>query len=716
MTRWSISYVIYYTSQKIKEYKGVLLQFFIELDVSVFLGVKSVLKMEVTEQIKRFHQFFEDVYQGVLLENVRTGAKSIVIDFTELLKFDPELGDILLEQPEEVIKAAELSIEQFDLPAEVKDFKLRLENLPPSQKIMIRNIRSEHIGKLVVVEGIVRQKSDVRPQVTAAKFECPSCGNIISVLQLDSQFKEPSRCGCGRKGKFKLINKELIDAQGIVLEESPENIEGGEQPKRMNIFLKGDLVSPLSERKSSPGSKINIVGIIKEVPIILKSGGKSTRFDLLIEANSLTAMEETFYEIDISEKEEKQIKDIAKDKNVYKRIINSIAPSIYGYEKIKEALILQLMGGVPKVRSDGAISRGDMHVLLVGDPGAGKSQLLKRVGVIAPKGRYVTGRGVSGAGLTASVVKDEFLKGWSLEAGALVLASNGICAIDEMDKMSPEDRSAMHEALEQQTVSISKANIQATLLARTTVLAAANPKFGRFDPYGVIGEQIDLPPTLINRFDLIFPIKDLPDKEKDTMMASHILSLHQEPDKIVPEIPTKLLKKYIAYAKQRFKPKLTTAAMEEIREYYLRMRASGSTEGSVKTIPISPRQLEALVRLAEASAKVRLSNRVTKRDAVRGIEQLEYCLMQVGFDKETGKIDIDRITTGITASQRNVIIIIKDIINDLEKTIGKTIPIEDVVKEAKEQKIEEDKVEEVIERLRRSGDVFEPRRGFISRL
>jgi len=672
--------------------------------------------MEVTEQIKRFHQFFEEVYHAALLENVRTGAKSIVIDFTELLKFDPELADLLLEQPEEIIKAAELSIEQFDLPKEIKDFKIRLENLSSSQKILIRDIRSEHLGKLLLVEGIVRQKSDVRPQVTAAKFECPSCGNIISVLQLDSQFKEPSRCGCGRKGKFKLINKELIDAQGIVLEEAPENIEGGEQPKRMNIFLKGDLVSPISEKKSSPGSKISIIGVVKEVPIILRSGGKSTRFDLLIEANNLSALEETFYEIDISEKEEKQIKDIAKDKNVYKRLVNSIAPSIYGYDKIKEALLLQLMGGVPKTRSDGAISRGDMHILLVGDPGAGKSQLLKRVGVIAPKGRYVSGRGVSGAGLTASVVKDEFLKGWSLEAGALVLASNGICAIDEMDKMSSEDRGAMHEALEQQTISISKANIQATLLARTTVLAAANPKFGRFDPYGLIADQINLPPTLINRFDLIFPIKDLPDKGKDEMMASHILSLHQEPDKIVPEIPTKLLKKYIAYAKQKVKPKLTTAAMEEIKEYYLRMRASGSAEGGIKTIPISPRQLEALVRLAEASTKIRLSNRVTKNDARRAIELLEYCLMQVGFDKETGKIDIDRIATGIPASKRNVILIVKDIINELESTIGKTIPIEDIVAGAKEKNVEEEKVEEIIETLKRSGDVFEPRRGFISRL
>ena len=347
---------------------------------------------------------------------------------------------------------------------------------------------------------------------------------------------------------------------------------------------------------------------------------------------------------------------------------------------------------------------------------SGKSAILKRISVIAPKGRYVSGRGISGAGLTAAVVKDEFLKGWSLEAGALVLASNGICCIDEMDKMVPEDRAAMHEALEQQTVSISKANIQATLISRTTVLAAANPKFGRFDPYGIIAEQINLPPTLINRFDLIFPIKDLPDATKDEKMASHILKLHQTPDLYEPEIPTDFLRKYIAYAKQKITPSITDSALQEIKDFYLKMRASGGAEDGIKAIPISARQLEALVRLSEASAKIRLSDKATKRDAKRAIDLVQYCLMQVGLDKETGKIDIDRITTGISASQRSHIVIIKEIINELEGKVGKTIPIDDIVEEAKNRGIDEDKVEEVLEKLKRVGEVFEPRRSFIQKL
>ncbi len=240
--------------------------------------------MNASEQIKKFHSFLEEYYYSKILENLRKDNKFVVVDFAELSKFDIDLANHLLEDPEEAIKAAELATAQFDVE-NIHNFKVRFTNLPQSQNIMVRNIRSKHIGKFVYASGIVRQKSDVRPQVTAAKFECPVCGNVINVLQLDGNFKEPSKCGCGRKGKFTLLSKELVDAQGIVLEESPESLEGGEQPKRINILLKDDLVSPLSEKKTNPGSKITVVGVIKEVPIILKTGSKSTRFDLMIESN-----------------------------------------------------------------------------------------------------------------------------------------------------------------------------------------------------------------------------------------------------------------------------------------------------------------------------------------------------------------------------------------------------------------------------------------------
>jgi len=673
--------------------------------------------MEATEQINVFQEFLESKYKSALLDAVRKGNKFIHVSFKELSKFNPELAEELLEKPEEVIKAAELSLDFFDLEESMLPFRVRFFELPDSQKIMIRDIRSKHIGKLVCIVGTVRQKSDVRPQVTVARFECPNCGNIISIVQLESNFKEPTRCGCGRKGKFRLVDKELVDAQRIVLEESHEDIVGGAQPKRMSFFLKEDLVSPLSDKQTNPGSKILANGIIKEIPLTNNAGTKLTRFDLIVETNYVEAMDDTFQNLELDKEEVKEILELSKTPKLFTALVGSIAPSIYGHNKIKEALILQLMGGVSKTRDDGVRSRGDIHILLVGDPGSGKSQLLKRATVVAPKARYVSGKGVSGAGLTATVVKDEFLRGWALEAGTLVLASEGIACIDEMDKMSVEDRSAMHEALEQQTVSISKANVQATLIARTTVLAAANPKLGRFDPYGLLAEQINLPPALINRFDLIFPVRDMPNKITDAKLASHILSLHKDPKIQKTDIDTDLIRNYISYAKQNINPELTDEALEEIKRYYIEMRSKGTTEdGKITSIPISPRQLEALVRLAEASARTRLSKTVTKKDAQRSISLVHYCLEKVGMDTETGEFDIDRISTGVTASQRNKIHVIKEIINELEEKTGKVIPLDEIIESAKLKKISEADAEEIIEKLKRSGDLFEPKRNWISKI
>jgi len=668
--------------------------------------------MDIQTQIKTLQEFLEKHYHSQLLERIRKGERSLYVDFSLLAKFNPEIADLLLDQPEELLKAFEIAVEQFDLPGTVKNFTIRMKKLPKTQKILLRNIRSDDLGRLLWFEGVVRQKSDVRPQVTSARFECPSCGNIIPVLQLDKQFKEPSKCGCGRKGKFTLLSKELIDAQHLKLEEASEDLDGGEQPKRMNVFLKNDLVSPMNERITSPGSAVRISGIVKEIPVILRTGSKSTVFDLLIEANSVEAIQEDYTDIKITAKDVEEIKKLSKDPQLYTKMIDSIAPSIYGHYKIKEALLLQLMGGVRKERNDGVTTRGDIHVLLVGDPGSGKSQMIRRMQKVAPKGKYVSGKGASGAGLTAAVVKDEFLSDWALEAGALVLANKGMCCIDELDKMTTEDTSAMHEALEQQTVTISKANIQATLRAETTVLAAANPKFGRFDPYSTVSEQINLPVTLINRFDLIFPVRDLPDEKKDDQLASFILKVHQNSSVAEPPLETEILRKYVAYVRQNVSPNLTDSAIEELKKYYLQMRNSGNT----KSVPITARQLEGLVRLAEAHARLRLADVITRTDAKKAIDLVHNCLKLIAFDEESGTFDVDRIATDTPSSTRNKILTIKEIINELENKIGKTIPLEDVEEIAKEKGLNDEEIGESVDKLKRSGDIFEPKRGFIQKI
>jgi len=643
--------------------------------------------------------------------SAKKGEKVVRIDFEELSEHSPELSENLISKPEETLQILELALEDSEL---ISNARIRLNTLAKSQRLKIRNIRTKHLGNLIEIEGIVRQASEVRPQVVNAKFECPSCGTIISVLQMDKKFKEPSRCSCGRRGGFKEIGKDMVDAQRIVIEESPDTLSGGEQPKRLNVFLKEDLVEPKIEERTTPGSKIRIFGILKEVSITLSTGALSTRFDLAVEANNILPLEETFEDLEISEEDEQEIKELAGDPKIFERLVNSIAPSIWGYNEIKESLVLQLLGGIKKIRSDGTETRGDIHILLVGDPGVAKSVILKFISGIAPKGRYVSGKSASGAGLTATVIRDEFLRGWSLEAGAMVLSNKGLVCIDELEKMDENDRSTMHEAMEQQTVTISKANVQASLIAETAVLAAANPKFGRFDPTDMIAKQVNLAPSLLNRFDVIFILRDLPNREKDEKIATHVLQEHKQ--NVTRDIIDKiLLRKYIAYAKQKYRPVLTDEAVKEIKDFYVGLRNQSSLSDEIlKPIPISARQLEALIRLAEATARARLGKKVTVPDAKRAINLMKFYLMQVGYDDETQSFDIDKIS-GIPASKRSQIHILKEALEKLENKLGKLIPYEDLVKELKE-KIKQEELDETIEKLIKAGDLFRPRRGYVQRM
>ncbi len=650
---------------------------------------------------------FFNTYKHEIGESIRKGKKVVFINFNDLASHSPILSEALISNPEEVLQVLETSLEETGL---IKTPRIRLVNLPETQKVKIRTIRANHLNKLIYFEGLVRQASEVRPQVVNAKFECPSCGTVISVLQIDKKFREPSRCSCGRKGQFRLISKAMVDAQRLVIEESPESLVGGEQPRRMSVFLKEDLVEPGMEEKTTPGSKVRVLGILKEVPVPLPSGAISTRFDLAVEANHLIPLESTYEDLDISEEEERQIQELSADPKLFNKLRDSIAPSIWGYEEIKESLVLQMFSGVRKVSEDGTTSRGDIHLFLMGDPGVAKSVTLKFISNIAPRGRYVVGMGASGRGITATVVRDEFLKGWSLEAGAMVLANKGVVCIDEIEKMTPEDRSAMHEALEQQTVTISKANVQATLSAQTSVLAAGNPKYGRFEPLQPITQQIDLPPALINRFDLIFILRDLPDKKQDDAIATHVLKLHQEKG-TKSEIDRDLFRKYVAYAKQKVDPKLTNEAVEEIKNFYVKLRNLQSS-GDSSSIPISARQLQGLVRLAEAHAKTKLSNKVRKGDAQVAIRLMNYYLMQVGYDAETKSFDIDRFTSKISSSQRSKIVLVKETIKTLEEKHGKMVPL-DILKQELGENISDTEFDESITKLKSSGDIYQPKSGFV---
>ena len=647
-----------------------------------------------------------------IIQSTSPGEKVVRIHFNVISEISTSLSEGLLDNPEDTLSIMESALDESNLLG--KGARIRIIDLPKTSYLRVREIRAKHLDKMIWIEGIVRQASEVRPQVVNARFECPNCGAVLSVLQIDNKFREPTRCTCGWKSSFRIISKEMVDVQRIVIEESPDTLEGGEQPRRINVFLQEDLVDPKMEERTTPGSRVKIIGILKEIAVPLKTG-ISTRYDIAIQANNTVPMEESFEELNISEEDVKQILELAADPNLFKKLSSSISPSVYGFQTIKEAILLQLFGGIKKVKSDGGKTRGDIHVLLVGDPGVAKSVMLKFASTIAPKGRYVSGKAASAAGLTAAVVKDEFLKGWSLEAGAMVLSNKGMVCIDEIEKMDEYDRSAMHEALEQQTVTVSKANIQATLRAETTVLAAGNPKFGRFDPHTPITQQIDITPALLSRFDVIFVIRDLPNAVQDEAIASHVLQEHQQ-EVVRDVIDQKLVRKYVAYAKQKFKPKLSDEAADEIKQFYLKIRnQSTKTDSDTKPIPITARQLEGIIRLAEAHAKIRLSDEVKREDAKKAIELLKTSMQQVGYDEETKSFDIDKMTSGISSSKRGKIILLRGILSQLETRLGKLLPEEEVVK-AVEGKLSDIELEDALSQLAKSGDIFRPRKGFIQRI
>ncbi len=652
--------------------------------------------------VAKFEEFFSTKYKDAVFEALEKypDQKSALVDYVELEMFDPDLADLLIEKPEEVIKAASKAIENIDPLRKNAELHIRFENV--RNNIPLRFLRRLYIGKLVAVDGIVRKTDEIRPRILKAIFECRSCMRLHEVQQKSNLITEPALCQeCGGR-TFRILQEEseFLDTQSTKVQEPLENLSGGEQPRQINVVLEDDLVDTVT-----PGDVVRITGTMKTV-----RDEKTKRFKNYIYGNYISALEQEFEELQISPEDEEQIRDLAANPDVYNKIINSTAPSIKGYREVKEAIALQLFGGSAKELEDKTRIRGDIHILIVGDPGIGKSQMLKYVSKLAPRGIYTSGKGTSGVGLTAAAVRDEF-GGWSLEAGALVLGDKGNVCVDELDKMRPEDRSAIHEALEQQTISIAKAGIMATLNSRCSVLAAANPKFGRFDRYKSIAEQINLPSTILSRFDLIFVVEDKPDMERDSALASHILNIHR--DTSIPyEIDPELLRKYIAYARREIRPHLTNEAMDVLREFYVGMRGGASDEDS--PVPITARQLEALVRLAEASAKIRLGDEVTADDAKRAVNLQEKCLKQVGYDPETGKVDIDKVEGRTPKSDRDKIRVVQEIIKELEEEYGGRAPTNILITEMRDRyNMSQEKVEDLIRQLKRKGIIYEPQQGYL---
>ncbi len=656
--------------------------------------------------IAKFEEFFSTSYKDDVFEILEKypDERSLNVDYEALEMFDPTLADLLIDKPEEVINAAQIAIKNIDPLVKDADIHIRFENL--SNIVPLKTLLSKYIGTFVAADGIVRKTDEIRPRIETGVFECRGCMRLHEVEQTSSNtILEPSLCSeCGGRS-FRLLQEEskYIDTQTARMQEPLENLSGGTEPKQMLMVLEDDLVDKLN-----PGDKVRITGTLRTF-----REERSGKFKNYIYVNHIEPLEQEFEELQLSEEDEEKIIELSKDPNIYEKIIKSTAPSIKGYREVKEAIALQLFGGSAKQLEDETKLRGDIHILIVGDPGIGKSQILKYVSRLAPRSIYTSGKGTTGAGLTAAAVRDE-LGGWSLEAGALVLGDQGNVCVDELDKMRSEDRSALHEALEQQTVSIAKAGIMATLNSRCSVLAAANPKFGRFDNYKILAEQIDLPAPIISRFDLIFVIEDKPSKEGDAELADHILKIHKE-NTINYEIEPELLRKYIAYARKTTNPVLTEEANEVLKEFYVNTRNSNPEEQGA--VPITARQLEAIIRLAEASAKIKLKDTVEKEDAEKAVSLQLKCLKKVGVDPETGQMDIEVMEGRPAKSEREKMQRVTEEIALLEEEYAGNAPL-NILKSNMNEKygMSEEKVETIVRNLQQKGVIYEPDIGYFKRL
>lgn len=806
--------------------------------------------------------------------------KSVMVSYSDIDLYNPDLAMYILDNPDKSFELGEKALRGM-LPAswDPADYiNIRLEKLPKDARVEIRNIRAKHLGKMVSVEGLVRKATTPKPRMVNALYRCAKCDSEIWIKQRGMFQREPVMCpndGCNKTAlRFNLdeAHSAYIDTQKIEIQENPEGLRGGAQPERMPGYIEDDVAGAIT-----PGNRVLLNGIVRSVQKTERD--KSTVFEVYMDIKSIEFDQKDYEEIEITEEDEIEILEMSRDPLLFEKITKSISPTIYGLDKEKEAVALQLFGGTHKEMDDGTSIRGDIHILLVGDPGVAKSQLLRYMSSIAPRGVYASGKSASAAGLcvhgdtmlplstgdekigdfvtarmnspeeyrpgiwrqatsgstvlgtyemgsvrympvsyvwriktpaklirivadgetliltpetkiqamqginfdwieaeklnegdrvsmvrenmrffpitekteltedlpdfvydltvepshsfigsgfiihnTAAAVKDDFGDGrWTLEAGALVLADKGLACIDELDKMTDQDRSSLHEAMESQRISVAKAGITATLQCRCSMLAAANPKHGRFEPEEKIVGQIDLPPALLSRFDLIFMMEDKPDPKRDRNITEHILKAHlrgqvranheedlegidraailEATDVVKPIFNEEILRKYVAYAKQNYYPIMTETADVMIKNDYLNIRKTG---GNGNSVPITARQLEAYVRLSEASAKSRLSKLVEERDAARAIDMVNYYLRKIARTSDGG-LDIDMVGSDFTNRDRSNVKVLKTIIKSFDSVGGLTM--EELKREAASEGINERAVEEYVKTLRDANEV-----------
>ena len=679
----------------------------------------------LSNQLELFLRGFKDKddnykYFDRINHMMASNSTSLIADYIDLDVANPEIAKLITYKPDETLEAfneAVVSILReihFDYAEEIKEkVKVRIGNYTVQKGL--RDINAEVIDKLIGVSGMVVRSSEVKPLAKKIGYRCLNCDAINEAQLKGLSLRKPTKCmNCSEKElEMDPENSIFTDFQLVRLQELPEDLPAGQLPHYVEVTVMDDLVD-----RCRPGDRVLLTGIVRIEHEQIAPQAKTNLFRLRMEGNNIeylgglagTKDTRTLERMAISGEDEKQIFAIAGKPDAYDKLIASFAPHIYGHEIIKEAILLLIVGSVTKKLDDGSTRRGDINIFLVGDPGTAKSEMLKYAAKIAPRGLYTSGRGTTAAGLTAAVIRDK--SGiMMLEAGAVVLGDQGLVCIDEFDKIKPEDRSSLHEVMEQQTCSVAKGGIVATLNARTSILSAANPMYGKYDVFKNITENVNLPIPLLTRFDLIYVIRDMPEREKDSRIAGHILEIHRDVEHAAqPAIEMDLFRKYLAYAKQ-IEPKLTIEVINALRDYYMKMRNVDS-EGM---ITVTPRQLEGLIRLATARARLLLQDNVKIEDAERAIYLVQRMLETAGVDVNTGKVDLG-VLHGKPHSEISKLKLFMEVFNGISGQDKNDVEEKNFINElVKTGKFSEDEARTYIKKAMQNGQIYERRSGFYAK-
>ncbi|CAL1384886.1 unnamed protein product [Linum trigynum] len=690
-----------------------------------FVWGTNISVQEVKSAIQMFLKNFRDArsqgaeiyedgeYMKAIHRVLEIEGEWLDVDAHDVFDYNPELYGKMVRYPLEVLAIFDIVL--MDMVSQInplfeKHVQVRIFNLKGSTTM--RNLNPSDIEKMVSLKGMVIRCSAIIPEIREATFRCLVCGYFSDPIVVDrGRISEPTLClkqECQAKNSMTLVHNRcrFADKQIVRLQETPDEIPEGGTPHTVSLLMHDKLVDA-----GKPGDRVEVTGIYRAMSVRLGPTQRTvkslfkTYIDCLhikktdksrmaaedaMEIDSSTQKHDEDVEFDEAKIE--RLRELSKLPDIYDRLTRSLAPNIWELDDVKRGLLCQLFGGNALKLPSGASFRGDINILLVGDPGTSKSQLLQYIHKLSPRGIYTSGRGSSAVGLTAYVSRDPETKETVLESGALVLSDRGICCIDEFDKMSENARSMLHEVMEQQTVSIAKAGIIATLNARTSVLACANPIGSRYNPRLSVIDNIHLPPTLLSRFDLIYLILDKADEQTDKHLARHIVSLHFEDPELAQQdvLDIATLTAYLSYARNHINPQLSDEAAEELTRGYVEMRRRGNFPGSSKkVITATPRQIESLIRISEALARIRFSETVEKHDVTEAFRLLEVAMQQSATDHATGTIDMDLITTGVSASERmrreNLVISTRNIIMEKLQLGGPSMRLLEILEELKKQ-------------------------------